>query len=221
MSDTIYLSNGTEVNNHTSGTPEADALFDRLRGVVKDVVKDIYQAIADEYQHEVIGTPVIRTCLLTQDAKDKIGRDVMTCHRLFDLSSSKSILYTTEFFLDDKPACFGPQTFVVAKTESFEEFGRPCSPEMLGFDEYFFVAPVSELNGLYGQQLESIAPATLFSALVRDGQIVAVRRYCNKKDALLANWQSIYVLFARRSGRIDKARDLLNLAYIDAYSHAD
>lgn len=217
MADTFFLRSGTAVRNHTMGTEAADALFDRLRASVPDVLYDSYQAIGDEYTHEVLGSRVIRTCLLAQDGIDLVGKAPASCHRLFELESGCSFFYTTDLFVDDKPPCMGPKSFIIAKTSHFEEFGRPCRPEMLSFSELFFIAPIEELNGFYGLQVESIQPNTLFSALVADGQIRSVRRYWSDTDALMTNWQGVYVYFARKEGRIDLARQVMNLPYLEQY----
>lgn len=218
MSDSLYLSDGRVVHNHNFFSESGDALFDRLRAVFPVTLKDTYQAIADEYVHEVLGRPVIRTCLLVQDAKDMLGKDVFTCHRVFDLEENTSILYTTDFFDQAAPAFFSPGSCVLAKTEHYEEYGRPASAQLLGFCEYFFIAPLNELNSFYGLQLDSIPASTLFSALVKDGEIVSVRRYTNESDMLLTNWQTAYIYFARKARRIDLMRQLLNLEFIADYT---
>jgi hypothetical protein len=218
MSDSLYLSDGRVVHNHNFFSEPGDALFDRLRAVFPVTLKDAYQAIADEYVHEVLGHPVIRTCLLVQDAKDMIGKEVATCHRLFDLEAKTSILYTTDFFDQAAPAYLSPNSYVLAKTEHFEEYGRPASSQLLGFCEYFFIAPLNELNSFYGLQLGEIPTSTVFSALVKDGEIVSVRRYTNDADTLLNGWQTAYMYFSKKARRIDLMRQLLNLEFIADYT---
>lgn len=218
MSDSLYLSGGGVVHNHNFFSEPGDALFDRLRAVFPAVLNDTYQAIADEYVHEVLGHPVIRTCLLVQDAKDMIGKDVATCHRLFDLQSNASILYTTDFFDQPTPAFMSPGSFVLAKTEHFEEYSRPASAELMGFCEYFFIAPLAELQSFYGLTIDQIPTSTVFSVLVKDGAIAAVRRYTNDADALLNGWQTAYMYFAKKARRIDLMRNLVNLEFIDDYT---
>lgn len=218
MSDSFYLQGGQAVHNRDHDLPEADALYEALRQVFPSTLMDSYQGFTDQYQHEFLNEPVLRACMLIQDAKDLTGTDAAACHRLFGMQSATSVLYTT--VLDEEPekAFLSQSSYVVAKTVHYEEFGRPCRPEMLTFTELFFVAPLSELQSFYGLSLTEIPPGTIFSAVVANNQLVSVRRYTSETDNLLGQWQSIYVLFCKRARRMDLARRLINLEFLDEYS---
>ena len=218
MSDSLYLSNGGVSHNHNFASEEGGELFDRLRHVFPGVLNDTYQAIADEYEHEVLGHPAMRTCLLVQDAKDLIGKEVATCHRLLDLEDKTSVLYTTNFFDEETPSFLSPNSYVLAKTEHYEEMGRPSSSQLMGFSEYFFIAPLSELKSFYGLNIEAIPASTVFSALVSFGEVVAVRRYTNEADTLLSGWQTAYIYFAKKARRIDLMRKMINLEILSDYA---
>lgn len=217
MSDSFYLQDGQEAHNHDRGLPAADALYEALRQVFPATLQESYQAFTDQYQHEHLGEPVLRACMLTQEAKDLTGSDAAACHRLFGMQSATSVLYTTELDQEPDKPFLSPGSYVVAKTVHHEEFGRPCRPEMLQFQELFFVAPLSEIQSFYGLSLTEIPPGTIFSAIVANGQLVAVRRYTSETDNLLGQWQSIYVLFCKRARRMDLARRLMNLEFLEEY----
>lgn len=217
MSDSFFVQNGQEAHNHDRGLPQADALYEALRAVFPATLRDNYQAFMDQYQHEFLNEPVLRACMLTQDAKELTGADAGACHRLFGMQSGTSVLYTTELEEEPVKSFLSPNSYVMAKTVHHEEFGRPCRPEMLNFTELFFVAPLSELQSFYGLSLTEIPPGTVFSAIVANGQVVGIRRYTSETDNLLGQWQSIYVLFCKKARRMDLARRLMNLEFLDEY----
>jgi len=218
MSDSFYLQNGQAAHCRDRGLPEADALYEAVRQVFPATLMDSYQGFTDQYQHEFLAEPVIRGCLLVQDAKELVGADAVACNRLFGMQSATSVLYTTELDTEPQPAFLSPNSYVIAKTCYHEEFGRPCRPEMLQFRELFFLAPLAELQSFYGLSLTEIPPGTLFSAVVANDQLISVRRYTNEADNLLNAWQSMYVLFCKKARRMDLARGLMNLEFLDEYS---
>ena len=58
---------------------------------------------------------------------------------------------------------------------------------------------------------------TLFSVLVSDGNIVGQRRYTNfdtNDTGVLANWQMMYVMYAKKARRMDLARSLFAQPYV-------
>lgn len=222
MSDTLIRHDGSLVQNHLSTELAAEPLFDMLEAAFPWSKRDLYTAIADPYVHEFLQEQVIRTCVLTTDMSASLGRPLASCHRLFGLESQTSSLYVTDLYIDDAPGWASDNTFVVGKTTHYEEFGRPCSPQMLGFSEYFFVAPKAELEGFYGIDTSNANSSTIYSVLVSGEQIVAKRQYTNLptsalQDALLVNWPSIYVMFARKSGRSDLARKLFSLPFMHEF----
>lgn len=220
MSSTIFLPSGQTVDSYAVESNQGGELYSSLRQVFPKVLTDTYQTISQEHMHEALGHRVMRTCLMTQDSMDMIGREAATLHRLFDLDALTSVLYSNEIFTGEKPSCLSPGTFVMSRTEHFEEYGRPCSDELLSFCEYFFIAPLDEIQGFYGLSIEQIPGRTVFGALVRNGEIVSVRRYTDMSadgGVLLGNWQGVFVLHAKKARRMDLARTLLNLEYLGLY----
>lgn len=218
MSDTLFQSNGTKVQNHVEGSAESEPLFDSLEQQFPWSKRSLYRAIGETYTHEFLNERVTRTCLNTIEAENLIGNPVATAHRLFGRDSNTSMLYVTDLYQGERPGWATPDTFVIGETIHHQELGRPINPQMLEFKEYFFVAPKNDLETVYLVDTRDVNGSTVFSALVSGNQLVAVRRYTNFMTAnvtgVLANWQSIYVMFARKAKRNDLVRRLFALSYI-------
>jgi len=125
-------------------------------------------------------------------------------------------LYTTDIMLGNKPSWAHQDMFIIAETNHYEEYKKPCKPEMLTFKEYFFVASLEVLSTL-NLNLENLNDDTLFSALVSNNEVISYRRYTNFDDAsqgVLANWQVIYTLAARKARRMDLVKELYSKSYV-------
>lgn len=216
MPDTLFKQNGSKITNTNLSDKEGIDLFDTLKKSFSWIKQEDYRAIAPSYYHEVLGEQVTRTCVTIKTAENLVNKKVASAHRLFGLESKTSMLYITLLFDEEKPSWATDDMFILGKTEHFEEYGRPCNPEMLNFKEYFFVASEETLLSM-GVDISDINNDTVYSVLVKNNEIKAVRRYTNfveNDDGILANWQLLYVLFAKRARRIDLIKDLFSKPFI-------
>ena len=210
MPDTLYLHNGTVVNNHRKEEQECATLFNQLTAQYSWFDTQFHVAAADQYQHEVLNIPVIRTCFRSTDASTMLGQECATAHRLFRVGTNESFLYVTQIFLDEQPSWKPDGSWVLGRTNHFEEAGRPAPTGFDSFNEYFMVCSPAVIESL-GLSTVSINDDTLISFLVStDGTVLAKRRYTNyvEGDGILANFVGAYVWNCRRERRMDLAREL-------------
>jgi hypothetical protein len=218
MPDVLYKTDGVKVVNYNkSSTEESNALFDRIKSKFPWFNVDVHRAVSQEYLHEYIGKNVIRTCVMMNYAESVLEGTFSTAHRLFDLDGGTSMFYVTKFFDLDQPSWADEDMHFLCYSEHHEEYGKPCDPKMLEFAEYFFVAPTEKLESM-GYDLTDKNDDTVFSVLVANNEIVAKRRYTNFEEGdagVLANWQTMYVLYAKKARRMDLVRNLFAQPFLN------
>ena len=215
MADILYTSAG-QVALHDKNDPDAERSFDAIQLSFPWFDRDAHRGALDRYRHEAVGEEVICACVMISHAEDLLQERVGTAHRLFGMESLTSVLYVTKLYQGPPPAWADPEMVVLGVTEHHEEMMRPCRPDMLTFAEFFFVAPPAVLQGL-GLDLTGVNHDTVFSALVRDGQVVCYRRYTNFVEGdtgVLANWQTLYTLHCKLARRMDLVRGLFSLQFV-------
>jgi len=218
MPDVLYKQDGTKVKNINLTDDESIPLIQELKSKFDWVVDDDYRAVAEKYYHEYINANVIRTCVVLKTAENLVGKSVATAHRLFDVDSNTSMLYTTSLFEDENPSWLPQDAFILGVTEHHEEYTRPVNPKMLEFKEYFFIAPTETLVTL-GLDLTDINKDTVYSALVVNDEIKSIRRYTNFIEGdmgVLANWQMLYMIFAKKARRLDLIKEFLSKPFLEA-----
>lgn len=216
MPDILFKQDGQKVENFNKSQPESTALFDVIKQAFPWFDIGSHRAVSQPYVHEVIGKQVMRTCLMMNYAESIIEGTFSTAHRLFDIDTCTSMIYVTKLFEGDTPSWATDDMYILGYTEHHEEFKKPCDPAMLSFSEYFFIASDERLEAM-GFDLTDRNEDTLFSLLVSDGQVVAQRRYTNFDESdsgVLANWQMMYVMFAKKARRMDLVRSLFAQPYV-------
>ena len=216
MPDVLYKTDGQKVTNYNKESEQSAPLFDAIKEKFDWFDVGSHRAVSESYTHEVIGKTVIRTCLIMQYAESIVDGIFGTAHRLFNLEDGTSMLYVTKLFEDEKPSWATDDMYILSYTEHHEEFKKPIDPKMLSFNEYFFVASDERLEQM-GFDLSDRNDDTLFSVLVSDGNIVGQRRYTNfdtNDTGVLANWQMMYVMYAKKARRMDLARSLFAQPYV-------
>lgn len=220
MPELVYLPTGNQSISYSNTAPQAPALFEQLRLAFPWVVDNEYRAISTEYVHEVLNERVIRTCVVIKMAQEMLEGQIGSAHRLFGLDSLTSVFVVTRLFTDPQPSWAPDESFVLAYTEHHDELGRPCSPGMLGFSEYYFVCAKATAAGL-GIDVTDADEDTLYAAVIQNGQVVGYRRYSHIGDPdndLLENWQVLYMWYAKKARRLDLVRQLLSFSFMDEYS---
>jgi hypothetical protein len=216
MPDVLYKIDGVKVTNHNQGEDQATGLFDVVKEKFTWFDKEVHRAVSQAYHHEILGEQVIRTCVVMKYAEEVLDDVFGTAHRLFGMDSGTSMFYVTKLFQGTNPAWCDENMFILSFTEHHEELNRPCSPNMLGFTEYFFVASPEKLAEME-YDLTDVNDDTLFSVLTVNDEIVAKRRYTNfvEDDAgVLANWQTMYVMYAKKARRMDLVRSLFSKSFV-------
>lgn len=220
MPDTIYKNDGSKILNYTQNTTgfsDSEALI-KEKFPWFDVTQ--HRTLSQPYLHEYLNETVIRACIVLKYATNLIGNEnIATAHRLFSLDSNTSMLYSLNLFVEDKPSWITQEMFIVAVTNHYEEYGRPCNPKMLTYKEYWFVAPQETLETL-NLNLEDLNNDTLFAILVdtNNNDIISARRYSNfdpnDTTGILASWQTYYVMHAKKQKRMDLVRTMFSKSYI-------
>lgn len=219
MPDLMYKTNGEKIPSYRSTDTRYTELFSELKIKFPWINLEQYRGISEPYLHEYLNENVIRSCLILKEAITLLGNeDFATAHRLFSLDSNTSMLYTTKLFIEDQPSWVNQEMFILAATEHYEEYNKPCNPNMLTFKEYFIVAPQETLE-TFNLDLTDLNNDTVFSILVdSNNQIIAKRRYTNFDSAdntgILASWQTYYVMYAKKLKRMDLVRNMFSKPYI-------
>jgi hypothetical protein len=210
--DILHFSGGQVSVSHDIKEDDqtTDTLFNTLKQDFPWITKAEYRGISDVYQHEYTKTNVVRTCLYVTIAENLLGKKIGTAHRLFDVDNKTSCLYATVLYEGERPSWAIGDMFVMGYTEHHEELGKPCSPELLNFKEYFFTASEETLQQL-GIDTTNINEDTIYSVVVADNEIVSARKYTDfleEEDEF--SWQLLYIMFAKKARRMDLVRELVN-----------
>jgi hypothetical protein len=222
MPDILFKADGQKVENFNKDKAESTALFNEIKQAFPWFDVGSHRAVSQSYVHEIINKRVMRTCLMMNYAESIVDGTFGTAHRLFDLDAGTSMIYVTKLFEGEQPSWATENMFVLGQTEHHEEFRKPCDPAMLSFTEYFFIASDDRLVEMQFD-LTDRNQDTLFSVLVSNDQVVAQRRYTNfdPLDAgVLANWQMMYVMYAKKARRMDLVRKMFSLPYIGQLTDA-
>lgn len=219
MLDLMYKTNGEKIPSYRSTDTRYDELFFSLKIKFPWINLEQYRGISEPYLHEYLNENVIRSCLILKEAITLLGaEDFLTAHRLFSLDSNASMLYITKIFIEEQPSWVNQEMFILAATEHYEEYSKPCNPKMLTFKEYFIVAPEETLQ-TFNLDITDLNNDTVFSILVdNNNQIIAKRRYTNfdsnDNTGILASWQTYYVMYAKKLKRMDLVRTMFSKPYI-------
>jgi hypothetical protein len=218
MPDVLYKNDGIKVRAIPKTDDESTPIIREVQAAFPWFKESEHRTVGEKYLHEVIGHNVYRFCVELDTIKHLLpDREFGACHRLFDMDTNKSVLYTTEVFIGEDPEWLPEGGMCIGETFHFEEFGRDCSPELMSFKEMFFVTSPEEAAKL-GIDTTDVNKDTVYSALVVDGAVHAYRRYTNFVEAdngVLANWQLLVILYARRAKRNDIIKRLLSLDYLE------
>lgn len=216
MPDVLYKQDGQKVKNFNMTDIRAEPLFADVKIAFPWFNPGVHRAVSEAYTHEVIGKQVMRTCIVMNFAEGMVPGLFGTAHRLFDMENLTSMMYVTKLFEGDKPSWAPDDMYILGYTEHHEEFKKPIDPLMLSFTEYFFIASDERLEAM-GFDLTDRNEDTVFSVLVSNDQVVAQRRYTNfdpEDMGVLANWQTMYVMYAKKARRMDLARALFAQPYV-------
>jgi len=219
MPDLMYKNNGDKIASYRADDTRYTELFTELKIKFPWINIEQYRGVSEPYLHEYLNENVIRSCLILKEAITLVGNeDFATAHRLFSLDSNTSMLYTTKLFIEDTPSWVTQEMFILAVTEHYEEYGKPCNPKMLTFKEYFVIAPQKTLE-TFNLNLTDSNNDTVFSILVdNNNQIISTRRYTNfdirDTTGVLASWQTYYVMYAKKQKRMDLVRTMFSKPYI-------
>jgi hypothetical protein len=220
MADTMYKQDGTVVRCYDSDTLDYNNLSSQLKEKFSWFSDTEDFGLTDQYVHEYLNEPVIRSCVIPILANiyiDKLEQvDTKVANRLFCMESQTSVLYTTDIFTDSTmPSWVDQEMFIIAYTKAYEEYMRPCSEKLLNFTEYFFVAPDNVILNLgFEPEVEN----TVYSMIVSNNTIVAKRKYreltTSGYRSVITPWQILYSVQARAYGRKDLIVDMYNKPYI-------
>ncbi len=221
MPDTLFKQDGSKATAHVKTSDEAKLLLNKILSKFDWFKEDNHGNIADEYLHEYTNTNVIRVCANLSPVKALLPDNTfIAAHRLFDLDNSTSVLYTTEIYLGETPTWLPPNSFLGAETKHYAEFGRPCDDKLLGFKELFFITN-RETGVDLGFSDTDYNKSVVYSAIVSStdvNKVYSFRKYLTDnvdEEGVLANWQILFTLLARKAKRADKIRDLYKLDYLD------
>lgn len=205
--DKLILANGSTSTNRNISIEEVSEYKITLRDNFAWFSEDDHVAIADPYEHEVHGETCIRTCFPAPVLADMVGKEYASAHRMFLPNSQRSYVFGITLFADEQPSWITEEAFVIAQFDKYEEHGRACPN--LEFSELMFTATDAFAESL-GIDISNNTEDTLYTALIKNGEIVATRSYTNPtgEDPLISNWQGVYVFFCKKARRIDLAREL-------------
>jgi len=202
MADTIYFQDGTTSTYHAMTSPDVNTTADQVRQAFP--AHDVSQHIAlnTAFQHEVYNETFIRGCLSPSAASILLGREVVTAHRGYLMTSHQSYYYVLELFTGEQPSWCPDQAFVGGVYTHIAEAGHPA-PDINAFTEYFMFASPQCAHDTWGFPIVDDMDGEVYSCLISPtNEVLAARRYYDPDFY----WDPVFIAICRKYGRRDLIR---------------
>ena len=201
MAYITYLANGTTVNSYVADDGYNDQI--NYLKTVFDWIFPEYTLISDKFTDEYLKEEVVYGCLNRLNYKDFVNEHTVTVNRLLALESKKSYLFVLNGFWEDNPSWCHNDALIVAQSIHYEEDGKEFLTKANDYKHYIIRASASISKSEFGLELTDDSDEFL-CALVENNTIKAIRKLVPTDgvgDEILENWQSLYLLYARKAGK--------------------
>mgnify|MGYP003148670753 CR=1 FL=1 len=191
MAYVTHLENGTTVNSYVADD-EYNNQIDYLKSVFGWGFPE-YTLISDKFTDEYLKEEVIYGCLNRIDYKDFVNEHTVTVNRLFVLNG----------FWEDNPSWCHNDALIVAQSVHYEEDNKAFLTKAKDYKHYIIRASSTVSKNEFGLELKDDSDEFI-CVLVENNKIVATRKLVPTEgtgDEILENWQSLYLLYARKAGK--------------------
>jgi len=209
------LSNGTIVNSYQDENNLTEK-YNQLNSLYDFISLDEHTAFSEEFTHEYLNEKVIVGCLQREKYKTLANDIFASAHRLFCIESKTSFVYITGGYWNSTPSFLPEKAFVTSVTEHIAEDNRPTPTNYNKYKKYFFKLTSdlakSEYNITLGDNTDEF-----ICALVEGNTIKSVRKVepdPDKGDAILENWEALYILNAKKTKNREYVAALTNSGYV-------
>ena len=215
MAYTYTLSDDTEVKSY-HGEDDLTSKYNQLKDLYDFINLNEYTAFSDEFTHEYLNEKVIVGCL-QRTLYSNLASDIFaSVHRLFCIESKTSFVYVTGGFWQSTPSFLHEKAFVTSVTEHIAEDNRDVPTNYNKYKKYFFKITSALAKSEYNIDLADNSDEFI-CALVEDTTVKAIRKVepdANDGDAVLENWESLYILNAKKTNNKAYITALMNSGYL-------
>lgn len=215
MAYTYTLNDGTKVNINYSAT-QIEEKYNKLKDTFTFIDLNEYTQFSDEFTHEYLNEKVIVSCL-QRKLYTNLANDIFaSVHRLFCTESKTSFVYVTGGFWQSTPSFLHEKALVTSVTEHFAEDNRNTPTNYNKYKKYFFKLTSALAKSEYNIDLTDNSDEFI-CALVEGSTVKAVRKVepdADDGDALLENWESLYILNAKKTNNRSYITKLFETGYV-------
>ena len=215
MAYTYTLNDGTKVNSYHSAN-KLEEKYNQLQDIFTFIDLGEYTAFSDEFTHEYLNEKIIIGCLLRNRYTNLANDTFVSAHRLFCLESKTSFVYVTGAFWQPTPSFLHTDAFVTSVSEHFAEESRATPTNYNSYKKYFFKITPALAQSEYGITLAGSSDEFIV-ALVENNVVKAVRKLepdATEGDAVLENWEALYILNAKKTNNRSYIRKLFETGYV-------
>ena len=201
MAYITYLSDGTTINSYIANDGYNNQI--EYLKTVFDWTFPEYTLISDKFTDEYLQEEVIYGCLNRNYYKDFVNNHTVTVNRLLALESKKSYLFVLNGFWEDNPSWCHDDALIVAQSIHYEEDDKAFLTKAKDYKHYIIRASSTVSKNEFGLELKDDS-VEFICVLVANNKIIATRKLIPTEgigDEILENWQSLYLLYARRAGK--------------------
>lgn len=206
LKDNTVINNYTEETNLTKFKEQENYIHSLYLDGIDQIPRDRCIAYSDKFTHEYLGEETVIGCVNRKYA-NYLDNKFASVHRLYCIDSKTAFIYVTGGFWEDNPSWLHEKALITSVSTHFEEDPEFCSykynKKANDYKKYWFRASAEISKSEYGIELKDDSDEFIM-AIVENNTLKTVRKMIpstDNGDDVLENWQSIYILNARKAGK--------------------
>tara|TARA_Y100000361_G_scaffold67317_1_gene59223 strand:- start:661 stop:1335 length:675 start_codon:yes stop_codon:yes gene_type:complete len=206
LKDNTVINNYTEETNPTKFKEQENYIHSLYLDGIDQIPRDRCIAYSDKFTHEYLGEETVIGCVNRKYA-NYLDNKFASVHRLYCIDSKTAFIYVTGGFWEDNPSWLHEKALITSVSTHFEEDPEFCSykynKKANDYKKYWFRASAEISKSEYGIELKDDSDEFIM-AIVENNTLKTVRKMIpstDNGDDVLENWQSIYILNARKAGK--------------------
>ena len=206
LKDNTVINNYTEETNPTKFKEQENYIHSLQLDGIDQIPRDRCIAYSDKFTHEYLGEETVIGCVNRKYA-NYLDNKFASVHRLYCIDSKTAFIYVTGGFWEDNPSWLHEKALITSVSTHFEEDPEFCSykynKKANDYKKYWFRASAEISKSEYGIELKDDSDEFIM-AIVENNTLKTVRKMIpstDNGDDVLENWQSIYILNARKAGK--------------------
>lgn len=215
MAYTYTLADGTVIKSYHSSDNFYDK-YTQVNDLYDFIDPNEYTAFSDEFTHEYLNEKVIVGCLQRTSYSSLADDKFASAHRLFCVESKTSFVYVTGGYWQATPSFLHADAFVTSVSEHFAEENRATPTNYNNYKKYFFKITPALAKSEYGITITG-SNDEFVVALVENDVVKAIRKLepdASDGDAVLENWEALYILNAKKTNNRSYISKLFETGYV-------